>query len=159
MFSFFRPRSTPPDDDMEITLTLDWNETAQTERSDISEAALAYAVAAQARQKKAETDIREDEILYGLTFSVEVRRLRVARRVSELENLDALVEGSIRLYRLELEVAQRDRRFVADRHRELVNTVERGNIAAKALDFAKAHPFLTGFIGAGVVNNIRKRPR
>ncbi len=30
-------------------------------------------------------------------------------------------------------------------------------LAAKMVDFAMAHPFLTGFIGAGIINKLRRR--
>lgn len=116
-------------------------------------------MAARTRQTQAESDIRQDEIIYGQTWSGEARQLLVARRINELGDLDRLVDEYIALDRLTLEVAERDRQLVAERHRELVDTVERGNVAALVGDFAMVHPFLTGFFGAGLVQSLGKRPR
>ena len=163
MFPFSRHRTPQMDDGIDITLTLDIEDdaqTVQTDTRDISDAAwmeIEAAVAAETRQTQAESDIRRDEIIYGQIWTGEARQLLVARRVNELEDLDRLLEGLIELDRLRLEGAESDRQLVEERHRELVDTVERGNVVAKVVDFAMAHPFLTGFIGAGIINKLRQR--
>lgn len=43
-----------------------------------------------------------------------------------------------------------------ERHRELIETIERGNVAAKAVDFARDNPFLAGFLGADLVDRFKK---
>lgn len=165
MFPFSRNRSPQLEDDIGITMTLNVEEdpqTSQTDPRDISDAAwmeMEVAMAADTRQTQAESDIRRDEIIYGQMWTGEARQLLVARRVKELEDLDRLVEGYIELDRLRLEVRESDRQIATERHRELVDTVERGNVVAKVVDFAMAHPFLTGFIGTGILRNIAKRNR
>ena len=112
------------------------------------------------RCQRAVIDIRSDEVRRGQRWPVAERRLLIEQRIRELEDLDRWVEASIELHRVQLEVDFRDRDVAAERHRELIETVERGNVVAKVVDLAKAHPFLAGLIGAGILGHFRsERPR
>lgn len=162
MFSIFKRTAPPPENDFSLLPSLDDDDdpalsTNQQALDEKQWAEMEAAQAAEARHQQAEADIRYDEVVFGCVWSAEARQLLLARRVGELEDLDRLTEGLIELDRLRLEVAESDRRLLTSRHRELVDTIERGNIAAKALDFAMAHPFLTGFIGTGVAEKLRRR--
>jgi len=121
-----------------------------------------------ARQKvlhqQAEDEIRRDNILYERTLSPEDNAHLVKMRYDHLWWFEGVLDD-IDHAKSNAEYAKRDARDREDeKHRELMDrlsdvaaTVERGNVAAKALDFAKDHPFLAGVIGADIVDKMKRR--
>lgn len=109
------------------------------------------------RCQQAAIDIGCDEARRGQRFPEAERRLLIDQRIRDLEELDRWVEASVTLHRLQLELAFHDHDLAAERHRELIDTIERGNVVAKMVDFGQRHPFLAGFLGASLFDKIRKR--
>lgn len=111
--------------------------------------------AAQEREERAASDIHHDEVLRGQRWSDGGRKVLIERRVRELEVLDQWVSDSVAIHRMQLEAEFRDREIAAERHQELIDTVERGNVVAKAVDFATAHPFMTALFGSALLSTLR----
>lgn len=73
------------------------------------------------------------------------------------ETLGAQLYAQNERSRIAYRAAERAELLAARRHRELIAAIERGNLGAQALDFAKDHPFLTGFIGANIVHDLKRK--
>jgi len=109
------------------------------------------------RSQQADINIRCDEARRGRRWPEAERRLLIEQRIRDQEDLDRWVEALVELHRLQLSVAFQDRELATARPRELVDTVERGNVVAKVAAVAMAHPFLAELIGASLIGKLRKR--
>ena len=118
---------------------------------------LQIAKAEDKRRQQVESEMRRDEVMYGSIWTPEQRDLCFKERLQFLEDLDRWQFATVELHRMKLEDQLNQRLVEASRHRELVSTIERGNVVAKVVDFANEHPFLTGFFGASIVNRLRRR--
>lgn len=103
----------------------------------------------------AEREVRRDILRSGREMSEEDKRFLIRARAIELALEEAMTADAI-------DLAERqgiDEAF--NRHMErnqldgIRNAIDRSAVAANAIDTMKAHPFLTGFLGAHVVSKLK----
>jgi hypothetical protein len=99
-------------------------------------------------------EIHENRALYGSEVTAEQRDVLIGQRVRENEIISDAARS-----RVDAEFEQEYQREQQEnkRHEQLVEAIERASPYAEAKKFVKEHPFLTGVLGAEIVDRLSKK--
>jgi hypothetical protein len=95
-------------------------------------------------------DIRERKVMYDLDTTHEQREVMINQYARELQRAQNIAE-------LDFQNDQREQVRQDQRNRALVDAVEGASAFSAAKKFAKEHPFITGWVGAGIVHRLRDK--